>query len=162
MSPAPAPGSGDPLARLEAVLRDLEGYVQRRAEELAAPLIAAAEKRAAEMTGEARADVQRQEDLVRELRRILDAKDRQVARWREIAEGKAADFIVRLGEMRPGDRFLDSGCLYELLRVDTYDDHLGFSVRDEDGKQWSLGGQPSSLTAVRRSAVKSSSDGDER
>jgi hypothetical protein len=61
--------SPDALGRLEAVTRDLDAYLERRAMEIAAPRIVAAEDAAAAKVREAEARAQRAEDLVAEMRR---------------------------------------------------------------------------------------------
>src|SRR5712691_9690068 len=57
---------------LVAELRAAIAYIERRAAELAAPLIAAARAEAAAQVAEVRQELQRQEDLVAELRRVLE------------------------------------------------------------------------------------------
>jgi hypothetical protein len=57
------------LDRLEAVTRDLDAFLERRAIEIAAPRIVAAEDAASAKVREAEAKVQRLEDLVAEIRR---------------------------------------------------------------------------------------------
>lgn len=64
------------LHHLRAMLADLDGYVQRRAEDLAEPMIRDAEARARVTIVEATGETQRQRDLVAELRRRLAADDR--------------------------------------------------------------------------------------
>ena len=64
------------LQHLRAMLADLDGYIQRRAEDLAAPMIRDTEARAQLAVTEARSEVQRERDLVHELRRRLAAGDR--------------------------------------------------------------------------------------
>lgn len=59
----------DDLYRLEAVTRNLDAYLERRAIEIAAPRIIAAEDAAAAKVRAAEAKVQRLEDLVAEMRR---------------------------------------------------------------------------------------------
>jgi hypothetical protein len=160
MSPPDAPLLADALAVITA---DLEGYIQRRAAELAAPMVAEAEERAAEKAGEAQAATRQQEDLVKELRRHLDAKERQIARWREVATKEAGDIILRCDEVREGDRLLENGGLMTVLKVSAWVDHdtplVGFSVQAEDGRKWHVDSQPDALVAVRRE-VKSGSEGD--
>lgn len=57
------------LDRLEAVTRDLDAFLERRAIEIAAPRVVAAEDAALVKVREAEARAQRAEDLVDELRR---------------------------------------------------------------------------------------------
>jgi hypothetical protein len=136
--------------RLAAMIADLDGYINRRAAEKAKPLVDAVAADAAERITAAEHETGRQAGLTAELRRQLKARDREAARWREIAEGKAADLIVRCDEVREGDRILDAaGSLVAVLGVDVYDDHLGIDVRDGEGR-WHLDRQPDALTAVRR------------
>jgi hypothetical protein len=63
----------DALDRLEAVTRDLDAYLERRAIEIAAPHIVAAEDAAAAKVQAAEGRAQRAEDLVTELRRHVRA-----------------------------------------------------------------------------------------
>jgi hypothetical protein len=160
------PEALDPVAAITGALRatvaDLEGYIERRAAEHAAPIVAVAERGAKEAFATARAEVERKEDLITELGRRLRALERQAAHWREVAEGRAGDFILRFDEVRAGDRLAadrDSE-LVTVLGVDTYDDHLGVSVQHDGGRRFYLDVQPDSLTAVRRE-VKSGSKGEE-
>jgi hypothetical protein len=94
----------DALDRLEAVTRDLDAYLERRAIEIAAPGIVAAEDAAAVKVRAAEARAQRAEDLVAELRRHVRAY-----------EDRLDDLCVKYGERRdphvverrrprPGDR----------------------------------------------------------
>ena len=59
----------DALDRLEAVSRDLDAYLERRAVEIAAPRIVAAEDAAAAKVRAAEAEVERLNDLIDEIRR---------------------------------------------------------------------------------------------
>jgi hypothetical protein len=76
LAPDTVPGT---LEKLRVMLADLDGYIDRRAAELAKPLLDKALADVAETKRQARAEVQRQEYLVAELRRRLDARDRQLA-----------------------------------------------------------------------------------
>lgn len=67
----------DQIAALEKITSDLDGYLERRAAELAAPLIEQAEEHAAECLGKAEFEARRQADLVAELRRQLKPAIRQ-------------------------------------------------------------------------------------
>ena len=89
--------SGDdaPLDRLEAITRDLEGYVDRRAAELAAPQIAAAEDRHRDQLAGLEAQNQRLDDLLGELRRLVSVRDKQLE--------DACQDIVRLLDVAPPD-----------------------------------------------------------
>jgi hypothetical protein len=133
------------------MIADLDGYIARRAQELAAPAIEDAHGTAVRLVDAAERETRRQERLVAELRRTLEARDRQVAHWRELAEGKAADFILRTDEVRAGDRILDGSSrgLATVLSMDTYDDHLGISTMEGSRRHY-LDRQPGELTAVRR------------
>lgn len=64
-------------AELVTVTANLDEHIQRRAEELAAPLVAEAERKANEAVRDARMAVQRQEDIVAELRRRIAVMERQ-------------------------------------------------------------------------------------
>jgi hypothetical protein len=136
-------------AALRATMADLDGYIERRAVERAAPMIAAAEERAEEKAAEVREEILRREHLGDEFRRCLTAKDQQIERWREVATGKAVDLILRNDEVRVGDWILD-GDLEVVRSVDVYDDHLGIAVTREDDRDSYLDRQPGNLTAVRR------------
>jgi hypothetical protein len=142
----------DPLAaNLRAIAADLDGYIERRATELAVPLIAEAKDRADERVEETQALLLRERDVLVELRRYIRALNRQVTHWREVATREAGDFILRNDEVREGDRILDSGDDLETVnRVDVYDDHLGISTTRVNGRQSYLDRQPDALTAVRR------------
>lgn len=73
------PRSAAALAgQLRATVTDLDGYIEARASELAAPLVAAAEQRAAAAVREARQEVRRLEDLVDEIRKHLETRNRQL------------------------------------------------------------------------------------
>lgn len=142
---------------LIAMITDLDGYIGRRAEEMAAPLIAEAVARAQERvneaqaeTGEQKADAQRWKDVNTELGRRISAMERQVTRWRDLAEGKARELIVPWGEVRKYDQVLEGGDMSLVDGTDVYDDHLGIDVIREDGQHSYLDRQPDALTAVRR------------
>jgi hypothetical protein len=74
-----APALADALRQVTA---DLDGYIRRCAAELAEPLIIAAEQ-ADTRVGEVMSEVQRRDDLIRELRRRIGVADRNQARWQE-------------------------------------------------------------------------------
>ena len=89
-------------ASLAATVRDLQAYIEARADEIAAPRIAAAEReyhaRATELRREHKMQVQRWQDLNTELRRQLRARERQVGQQAtRIAELKAAEGRVATG-----------------------------------------------------------------
>jgi len=73
-------------AELRQVAADYDGYITRRATELAQPLIEAATAEAAERVRLMAARVQRAEDVIAELRPIVDVRDRQLAQ----ATGRAS------------------------------------------------------------------------
>lgn len=94
--------------RLSRVTADLDGYIERRAFEVAAPMVEMARAlldevivMADERVQRAEGEVQHKEDVISELRRIVDIRDRRIAegspllgaaffsafrsgRWREI------------------------------------------------------------------------------
>lgn len=74
----PETGPSDALDRLEAVTRDLDAFLERRAIEIAAPRIVAAEDAALVKVRAAEARAQRAEDLVDELRRHVLAYEDQL------------------------------------------------------------------------------------
>jgi hypothetical protein len=74
-------GAADLAAGLRAAIADLDGYIERRAAERAAPLIAEARAEATEKIAQARAELQRQQDLIAEMRRVLGIRDQQLAQW---------------------------------------------------------------------------------
>lgn len=76
----------DLTARLQDMIGDLQGYIERRAGELAAPLIAEAGVAAGQEVADARAKQRRAEDLVAELRRQLATADRHRERQRATIE----------------------------------------------------------------------------
>lgn len=68
----PEPGIGTPeglVAALKKVTSDLHGYLEHRAQELAGPLVQAAEQAAAERVRQAEFQLQRVTDLLEETRR---------------------------------------------------------------------------------------------
>ena len=90
--------TGDELAEQLAIVagiaRDLQAYIEARADEIAGPLITATQERAAERVAEvernAAFEKQRHADLEKELRRQLDAavksRDREHAELKELRE----------------------------------------------------------------------------
>lgn len=83
-------GPPAPLDRLAVMIADLDGYISRRAAELAVPLADAARAEAAKAVTAAEArieelegDLLRATDLAAELRRHVDARNRQLDRWHE-------------------------------------------------------------------------------
>lgn len=77
--PQPSATSGD----LAAMIADLEGYIERRATEIAAPRIRAVEEQAAADVAAARFQVDLKEDVIAEQIRLLDARERALTKWRE-------------------------------------------------------------------------------
>jgi hypothetical protein len=147
-------------ADLRATAADLDGYIERRAAEHAAPLIAEAKDRADERVAEAQALLLREKDVLVELRRYIRSLNRQVTHWHDVATGKAGDFILRNDEVHEGDRLLDSDVELETVTsVAVYDDHLGISVTRASGRQSYLDRQPDALTAVRRELATPRSEG---
>lgn len=83
--PAPGQTAREPRATAASVadllhrtVADLDGYIQRRAEELAAPLVEAARAEAAERVAAMATQVQHHQDVADELRRIIAVRDRQL------------------------------------------------------------------------------------
>lgn len=58
------------------MIADLDGYIERRAQAIAEPIIARAKEAAQEHVDDARYETQRQTDLVAELRRRIPPLDR--------------------------------------------------------------------------------------
>jgi predicted transcriptional regulator len=71
---------------LRGMLADLDNHIQRRAEDLAEPMIRDAEARARLAITEATGEIQRQRDLVEELRKRLAAADRMREETRRIRD----------------------------------------------------------------------------
>lgn len=82
-------GDAEALAGiLRATVADLDGYIGRRAAELAAPMVAAALADAGARTRAAAFAVQRRDDVIAEFRRRVRVVDRMVAeleQWRQAA-----------------------------------------------------------------------------
>lgn len=82
MESSRSPDSGQPAAgQLASMITDLEGYIDRRAAELAAPLVEQARAEAAEQVASIQVDLQRANDLTTELRRRLEIRDRTISQW---------------------------------------------------------------------------------
>jgi hypothetical protein len=75
-----APDTPELAATLAATIADLDGYITRKAEAIAAPVIAAAQEAALEPAAEARADAQRWKDVNAELGRRIAALERRAER----------------------------------------------------------------------------------
>lgn len=71
------------LSHLGQVIADLDGYIERRAQDLARPLIEEAEGDAAKRVLTALHEMQRQANLADELRRTLTVRDRELSRLKE-------------------------------------------------------------------------------
>lgn len=82
------------LDRLEAVTRDLDAYLERRAIEIAAPRIVAAEDAAAAKVRAAEARAQRAEDLVAELRRQYEGLENALDDLRIKHDERRDPFVV--------------------------------------------------------------------
>ena len=79
MTTEPQPAPDEVTARLmhlKGMLADLDNHIQRRAEDLAEPMIRDAEARARLAITEATGETQRQRDLVAELRKRIVVVDR--------------------------------------------------------------------------------------
>jgi transcriptional regulator with XRE-family HTH domain len=79
-APAAATGPEALAARLEQITRDLDGYLERRAWEIAESHIQRAHEAARELVTQAQRQEQRQRDLVDELRRQYNAAVRRAQR----------------------------------------------------------------------------------
>jgi hypothetical protein len=67
---------------LRAAITDLDGYIERRAAELTAPLIASAAAEAGTKAARAERELRTQQDLADELKTRLALRDRQLEQWR--------------------------------------------------------------------------------
>jgi hypothetical protein len=80
----PQPEPTELAGSLASTARDLDGHIERRAQQIAGPRIAAAEQeyhaRATRLRREHRQQIQRRDDLITELHRQLRAQVRQVER----------------------------------------------------------------------------------
>ncbi|MGH3158658.1 MAG: hypothetical protein ACRDNF_19065 [Streptosporangiaceae bacterium] len=105
---------------LRAVIADLEGYIERRAAELAAPGIEGAQEQAAAETRRLRAELARREDLVAELRRRIEGLEDRLDDLR-ILHSERRDARVaarrqdRVGALPPDGRPLPSVQAYDNL-----------------------------------------------
>jgi hypothetical protein len=75
---------------LRATIADLDAYITRRAHEVSEPVIERLRAAADEQIAAAKDETRRQQDLVRELRRRLAAREQQAGRWRNVADVLAA------------------------------------------------------------------------
>lgn len=76
-------------ATLSAAAHDLDGFIERRAQEIAGPLVAKAKEAAQEHVDDARFEEQRQRDLAAELKRRIGPLDRTRDKYlalREVAQ----------------------------------------------------------------------------
>jgi hypothetical protein len=83
--------------RLAAMIADLEGFIDRRAEDLAAPLIEEARAEAARQVAVARQKAERKEDLIAEYRRQVKVMERQLDAWQDATGSLNPDAV------RPAD-----------------------------------------------------------
>lgn len=90
----PADEVTERIRHLRGMLADLTGYIEREAQELAAPMICDAEARCRLAVGEVRAEVQRKQDVNHELGRRLRALEKRS----EEAEGARRRLAAALGE----------------------------------------------------------------
>lgn len=87
-------------ATLAAAAHDLDGFIERRAQEIAEPLIARAKEAAQEHVDVARFEEQRQADLVGELRRRILPLDKTRDKYltlREVARRVVRAYEAHLG-----------------------------------------------------------------
>lgn len=85
----PADEATERLMHLRGILADLDGFIQRRAEEIATPLIESAGERARGMVAEAERETERQRDLAAERLHRLEPLQRFA--------DKNRDAVARLG-----------------------------------------------------------------
>lgn len=74
------------IERLQNTINDLDGYIDLRARELAAPLIDAAQVEADQRVAEAQNEARRWQDVTSELRRQIKALERRLDRERSKGE----------------------------------------------------------------------------
>jgi hypothetical protein len=79
------------------MIADLDGYIDRRAAGMAAPLIEEARAEAAREVAAARQETERKEDLIAEYRRRVKVMERQLDRWADAAGSLDPD-AVRLAD----------------------------------------------------------------
>lgn len=96
-------GSAAGLAgQLRAVIADLDGYIERRAAELAAPGIAGAREQAAAEAGRLRAELARSEDLVAELRKRIEGLEDRLDDLRVVHGERRAPRVAARRQDRAG------------------------------------------------------------
>lgn len=83
--------------QMAAMIADLDGYIARRAREIAQPMVRAAQDQASAQVGAAQRETERQRDLVTELGRRLGPADQQVEQIRDARDRLAA----ALGHLSP-------------------------------------------------------------
>ena len=144
---------------LAAMIADLDGYIERHAAELAEPKIDVAQAAAAKEVRLARLETQRQEDLVKELRRRLIAQERIAGRLRAEAEGRSRGEtrIVPWREVLEGDLVLRHGRMMHVTRISAIRDGLEMSVGYGDEADYGAE-MSAALVAVRRT-LKEQPDG---
>lgn len=122
----------DLVAKLDGMLANLQAHIDRRAQELAQPLIAKAREAAATDVERAQHEQQRAEDLVTELRRHVRALEQRRDEQRQRAE-RAEAAVERMRTLidsyPPGSDFVQCGAA-QLFR-----DHLdGTKGQKETGR----------------------------
>lgn len=92
------------LQHLRGMLADLQDYIERRAEELAGPLIEDAAEKAREMVATAEREAQRWKDANTELGRRLEARQR----FEDENRDAVARLAAALGYRHPSGHWLPS------------------------------------------------------
>ena len=109
----PPDDAGQLVADLTAAIADLDGYIMRRAHELAAAMVEQAQAEAEERIRGAGFQVQRLEDVNRELRRRVAALSNYAPRMDDVArrlEDAAAELRPQLSALEGANRRLrDAG-----------------------------------------------------
>lgn len=95
------PDAPELAATLAAMISDLDGYITRKAEAIAAPVIAAAQEAALEPAAEARADAQRWEDVCKELRRRIRGQDRRAPAATATERARIRQLAARVDAVYP-------------------------------------------------------------
>ncbi|HEY3958615.1 MAG TPA: hypothetical protein VGM53_35070 [Streptosporangiaceae bacterium] len=117
---APDDSAAGLAGHLRAAIADLDGYIERRAAELAAPHIADARARAPAEAGQLRAELGRRGDLVAELRQRIEGLEDRLDDLR-VMHGERRDARVaarrqdRVGALPPDSRPLPSVAVYDDL-----------------------------------------------
>lgn len=142
MGADPTPDVAVLAASLADTVRDLQAYIEARADKIAAPLISATQRRADDMIDgyvkEREHERQRTDDLIRELRRQLDAAVKTCERQQR-----------ELKETREAVRRVES------LRVWTNEDRKEFVFADELWAALAEAGSPAAraLAALQQGRV---------